>query len=277
MRCISSHEKSRRYVCVATPIDYFLKMAADVQKRTEEKEIPDEIIVKLSSRCVLKPSLLARRLNLEETIFEQIEFAHPQDRYEQIYQILYKWRQSDPCPTLDKLSVAMDTGFAAVMEEYDQIDGIGHVTCKMNHVTGDKEGRVECDGPKPSKMRHIEQASDDNEDTDQSDDSEVPKLSDQSDDSCGPGTFDQSDEAIIPSAPPFHLLAAQSGDLPSSLPTIIRRTSTGQPLLVGPPVATSCPPLLPTNPLPPSASVSNMTVDDTALTCKLYIPVHMYI
>ena len=282
------------------------KMEADVKQRMDlNEEIPDEAILKFSRTCTMKPRLLARNLNLDETMLEQIEFAEPGNRYEQMYQILYTWKQIDPCPTWKKLNDATDTGLLGIMEEYCRTTpphgnhhttpGDSNETPDNGHVATDEtsggvkvtlkveEGSVECDGPKPSKIRRTEPDDSD----DQSDDSEVPILSDNS------GTFDQDQScdqshdlsyvSVTPSAPPFHLITAQpeSQDHQNeslSHPNVIQQTSTGLPLLVGPPIA----PPPPAQPAPadqplqstPSTGTSStdMMVDDTILTCKLPPP-----
>jgi hypothetical protein len=119
--------------------------------------------------CVLDPSLLARRLDLRETDIQQITYAHPNDRYEQIYQILYRWYQEQPQPTWTQLREAADSGIMKVMKR---------------KIANDSNGEEE----KTAKTYRTSEGSDDNHGNSNHSDEDTQQL---------------SYTNLIPSAPPM--------------------------------------------------------------------------
>ena len=91
-----------------------------------DRSLPEEGLTKFAENCVMTPSLLARRLNVDEVDLEQIKHAHPSDRYEQIYQILLKWKSRNPVATWRELSQATDAGIRRTIRElYGNGDTLG--------------------------------------------------------------------------------------------------------------------------------------------------------
>ena len=82
-----------------------------------DRSLPEEGLTKFAENCVMAPPLLARRLNVDEVDLEQIKHAHPDDRYEQIYQILLKWKSRNPVATWRELSQATDSGIRRTIKE----------------------------------------------------------------------------------------------------------------------------------------------------------------
>ena len=91
-----------------------------------DRSLPEEGLTKFAENCVMAPPLLARRLNVDEVDLEQIKHAHPNDRYEQIYQILLKWKSRNPVATWRELSQATDSGIRRTIKElYGNADALG--------------------------------------------------------------------------------------------------------------------------------------------------------
>ena len=91
-----------------------------------DRSLPEEGLTKFAENCVMAPPLLARRLNIDEVDLEQIKHAHPNDRYEQIYQILLKWKSRNPVATWRELSQATDSGIRRTIKElYGNADALG--------------------------------------------------------------------------------------------------------------------------------------------------------
>ena len=80
------------------------------------EEVSDEGLSQFAETCILGPSILARRLKLDDTAIEQIQFGSPNDRYEQIYQMLIKWKQREPEATWKDLQEATDSGVKRVIK-----------------------------------------------------------------------------------------------------------------------------------------------------------------
>ena len=111
-----------------------------------DEVIPEEGLKLFAENCVLTPNLLARRLELKETESEQIFHAYPHDRYEQVYQVLVKWRQTRPQATWQQLMEATDSGVRRVMESMFKSSD-SHVTdssseCKESYSGGTPEDDV---------------------------------------------------------------------------------------------------------------------------------------
>ena len=109
--------------------------------------VPEEGLRRFAESCVLSPSILARRLKLKENEIEQIKYAYPHDRYEQIYQVLLKWSQVNTVVTWKDLIDATDSGIKRVLEDlYDKQDDIDNIDTeeyipKRPHVD-DSEGPI---------------------------------------------------------------------------------------------------------------------------------------
>lgn len=101
-----------------------------------DRSLPDEGLTKFAENCVMAPSLLARRLNVDEVDLEQIKHAHPNDRYEQIYQILLKWKSRNPAATWRELSQATDSGIRRTIREL-----YGHADALEVESEEEEEGR----------------------------------------------------------------------------------------------------------------------------------------
>lgn len=104
-----------------------------------------------AQKCVLMPPLLARKLRIDESTLQDIMYNHPKDRYEQIYQVLWRWKQSEPNATWRDLQQATDSGVKRVLEHlYSNGDsddeGLGRCVQEESH------GVQECHPP-PTKIR----------------------------------------------------------------------------------------------------------------------------
>ena len=103
--------------------------------------------------CVLGPSLLARRLKLEDAKIEQIQFGNPNDRYEQIYQMLLKWSQSRPEATWKDLQEATDSGVKRVLKDLypeDEIVFDGGSDSEGEEAAGPVSKSARVNSPEPS-------------------------------------------------------------------------------------------------------------------------------
>ena len=80
----------------------------------EEEVVPQEALLCFAEKCILSPSVLADRL-ISKIDYEGISFAAPNERTEQIYQILLKWKQQNPQGTWKDLKEATDSGMGSVM------------------------------------------------------------------------------------------------------------------------------------------------------------------
>ena len=110
--------------------------------------VTNDGLLKFAESCILTPSLLARRLRLDDSTIEQIQFGHQNDRYEQIYQMLMKWKQSQPSGTWKDLEEATDSGVKRVLNDiYQKKD---RMKGNSNHHEDEKEGDEY--GPPPSKV-----------------------------------------------------------------------------------------------------------------------------
>ncbi len=108
------------------------------------EEVSDEGLSQFAESCILGPSILARRLKLDDSTIEQIQFGSPNDRYEQIYQMLIKWKQREPEATWKDLQEATDSGVKRVIKDLYNKEGIGE-NGSLNH---DEEEYV----PPPCKV-----------------------------------------------------------------------------------------------------------------------------
>ena len=111
-----------------------------------DRSLPEEGLTKFAENCVMTPSLLARRLNVDEVDLDQIRYAHPNDRYEQIYQILLKWKSRNPVATWRELSQATDSGIRRTIREVYDNAGIPGVDSEE-----EEEGRGTSPGEKLSE------------------------------------------------------------------------------------------------------------------------------
>ena len=115
-----------------------------------DRSLPEEGLTKFAENCVMTPPLLARRLNLDEVDLEQIKHAHPNDRYEQIYQILLKWKSRNPVATWRELSQATDSGIRRTIRElYGNVDAL--VVDSEEKEEGRGTSPVDQFGKSPSK------------------------------------------------------------------------------------------------------------------------------
>ena len=80
----------------------------------EDDIVPQEALLYFAEKCILTPSMLADRL-ISKIDYEGICFASPNERSEQIYQILLKWKQQNPEGTWRDLKEATDSGVGSVM------------------------------------------------------------------------------------------------------------------------------------------------------------------
>ena len=112
-----------------------------------DKTVTTDGMLKFSETCVLTPSLLARRLRLDDSTIEQIQFSNPTDRHEQIYQMLLKWKQNQPNATWKDLQEATDSGVKRALSDIeDRTNGDSSTT-----PTGHDKEREEY-GPPASKV-----------------------------------------------------------------------------------------------------------------------------
>lgn len=137
-----------------------------IMAKVIDQNLPEEGLTKFAENCVMAPSLLARRLNVDELDLEQIRHAHSHDRYEQIYQILRKWKSRNPEATWRELSRATDSGIRRTISEmYENADSSG-----VNSEGEDEEwgtppaeaptqSRAEKSETSPRKKRRVEKPS----------------------------------------------------------------------------------------------------------------------
>lgn len=152
-----------------------------------DEAIPEEGLKLFAENCVLTPNLLARRLELKETESEQIFHAYPQDRYEQLYQVLLKWRQSRPQATWQQLIEATDSGVRRVMESIFKSSD--------SHVTeSSSDSKESCSGGAPEDEALVKRPRiqlDDKEET-------TENLEEES--------LEEENLEVQPSAPPLSLI-----------------------------------------------------------------------
>lgn len=79
--------------------------------------VSDDGLRRFAESCALSPSILARRLRLDDSTIEQIRFGHQNDRYEQIYLMLMRWKQESPKATWKDLQEATDSGIKRVLSD----------------------------------------------------------------------------------------------------------------------------------------------------------------
>lgn len=126
-----------------------------------DKKISNEDLTVFAEKCVLSPSLLARKLKLDESTLLDIIYNHPKDRYEQLYQILWKWKQSEPNATWKDLQQATDSGVKQVLQDLYQNEEENETYTQeeedegLNNCVqeeGPRHGEQECQPP-PTKVR----------------------------------------------------------------------------------------------------------------------------
>ena len=163
----------------------------------EEEIVPEEALMVFAERCVLTPSLLARRLDLSEAETQQVLYAYPFDRYEQIYQILMKWRNIQPRATWKQLIEATDSGLRHVLNiMYQKKSG-------NSDVSEVSRKRSRFDSPE----ENVEQQTNDEEHKcKQSMDDDVMPTEPKMQPSSSYMSEVPSEPVVHPSAPPFSLI-----------------------------------------------------------------------
>ena len=80
----------------------------------DQEVVPEDALLSVAENCLLSPEMLANQL-INRVDYEGIRYSAPQDRKEQIYQILYKWKEQNPLGTWEQLRRATDSGVGTVM------------------------------------------------------------------------------------------------------------------------------------------------------------------